>query len=57
MQLMSKFIYFNNSQESFNSVDYWLKELRTHSNPDIQIFLIGNKCDLEDKYIILFFNI
>ena len=27
----------------------WLKELKTHSNPDIKIFLIGNKLDLEDK--------
>ena len=25
----------------------WLKELKTHANPDIKIFLIGNKIDLE----------
>ena len=24
----------------------WLKELKTHANPDIKIFLIGNKIDL-----------
>ena len=26
----------------------WLKELKTHSNPDIKVFLIGNKIDLAD---------
>ena len=26
----------------------WLKELKTHANPDIKIFLIGNKIDLAD---------
>lgn len=30
----------------------WLKELRLYSNPDIQIFLIGNKCDLEEKRVV-----
>ena len=24
----------------------WLKELKTHANPDIKVFLIGNKIDL-----------
>jgi GTPase SAR1 family protein len=27
----------------------WLKELKTHASPDIKIFLIGNKIDLEDQ--------
>ena len=27
----------------------WLKELKTHSNPDIKVFLIGNKIDLADN--------
>ena len=27
----------------------WLKELKTHSNPDIKVFLIGNKIDLADS--------
>ena len=26
----------------------WLKELKTHANPDIKVFLIGNKIDLEE---------
>ena len=31
----------------------WLKELKTHSNPDIKIFLIGNKIDLVDSRKVL----
>ena len=27
----------------------WLKELKTHANPDIKIFLIGNKIDLAEN--------
>ena len=30
----------------------WLKELKTHANPDIKVFLIGNKADLEDSRLI-----
>ena len=30
----------------------WLKELRTHSNPDTKVFLIGNKIDLENERVI-----
>ena len=41
------FIYY--SKKSFEDVDLWLKDLKSNSNPDIKIFLIGNKADLEDK--------
>ena len=50
---MSKkiYIYFilYYSKQSFSDIEMWLKELKTHSNPDIKIFLIGNKIDLEDQ--------
>ena len=36
------------SIKSFNSIDAWLKELKSNSNPDVKIFLVGNKVDLED---------
>jgi GTPase SAR1 family protein len=35
--------------ESFENIEIWLKELKTHSNPDAKVFLIGNKIDLEDE--------
>ena len=34
---------------SFDSIDQWLKELKTNSSPDVKIFLIGNKLDLEEN--------
>ena len=34
------------SPSSFENIDIWLKELRTNSNPDVKVFLIGNKVDL-----------
>jgi small GTP-binding protein len=44
---MAIMVYSIDSRESFDNIDMWLKELRTHSNPDAKVFLIGNKIDLE----------
>ena len=44
------YIYFFYSKKSFDDVDLWLKDLKSNSSPDIKIFLIGNKADLEDEY-------
>ena len=30
-------------------MEIWLNEIRTKGNPDVKIFLVGNKIDLEDK--------
>lgn len=35
--------------ESFKNIDIWLKELKTHANPDAKVFIIGNKLDLESN--------
>ena len=32
----------------------WLKELRSNSNPDTKVFLIGNKADLNDDRVITY---
>jgi small GTP-binding protein len=42
-------VYAVNHKDSFNDVDMWLRELRTHSSPDVKVFLIGNKIDLESE--------
>ena len=62
MPLMSQFNLFiitkNNyvitkySSKSFDDVDLWLKDLKSNSNPDIKIFLIGNKVDLEESRLV-----
>ncbi len=50
--ISKSYYYYFNSESSFQNVRSWLKELRLYSNPDIQIFLIGNKCDLEEKRVV-----
>ena len=39
-------VYSIDEENSFNHIDQWLNEIRTQTNPDIKIFLIGNKSDL-----------
>ena len=42
-------VYAINNEDSFKDIDMWLKELRTHASPDVKVFLIGNKIDLENE--------
>ena len=50
---MSKFnIMYFFSKKSFNDIEMWLKELKTHANPDIKVFLIGNKIDLTEARVV-----
>ena len=42
-------VYAIDDEKSFNDIDLWIKDLRTNSSPDIKIFLIGNKADLESN--------
>ena len=47
-------VYSVDNEDSFKHLDSWLNEIKTQSNPDVKIFLIGNKTDLEDKRVIQF---
>ena len=42
-------VYSIENKNSFENLGLWLNEIRTEGNTDINIFLIGNKVDLEDK--------
>jgi GTPase SAR1 family protein len=37
------------SQESFNSIDRWLKQIRTLAHRKIVIILVGNKSDMKSE--------
>jgi len=39
-----------NSEKSFTDLESWIKDIKTFANPDIKLFLIGNKIDLENEY-------
>ena len=42
-------VYSIDNKNSFENLEIWLNEIRTKGNPDVKIFLVGNKIDLEDK--------
>ena len=47
---LAMLVYSINSQQSFNHLQKWLKEIKLHSNnPDINVMLIGTKKDLEKE--------
>ena len=51
---LAMMVYAIDNKESFNHIEYWLKEIKLLSNPDIKIFLIGNKADLEEERQVKF---
>jgi small GTP-binding protein len=40
-------VYDISKRLTFENVERWLKELRTHADPSIVVMLVGNKCDLK----------
>ena len=42
-------VYSIDNNKSFNSLQSWLNEIRTKGNPNVKLFLIGNKNDLKEK--------
>ena len=42
-------LYSIDNKESFEHAENWLIDLKSQANPDIRIFLVGNKSDLEDE--------
>ena len=38
---------------TFENVERWLKELRTHADPSIVVMLVGNKSDLKHLQAVL----
>ena len=47
-------VYSIDNKESFKNLNFWLNDLKTQSNPDIKIILIGNKKDLNEKREVTF---
>ena len=42
-------VYSIDSKVSFRNLEVWLNDLKMNSSPDVKIFLIGNKSDLESQ--------
>ena len=46
-------VYDITRKETFENIDKWINDLKTTADPRINIILIGNKCDLEEKRVVL----
>ena len=42
-------VYSIDNKESFEHAENWLTDLKSQANPDVRIFLVGNKSDLEEE--------
>ena len=42
-------VYEINNKKSFENLEFWLKDLRQHTDHDLPVFLVGNKSDLEKE--------
>ena len=42
-------VYEINNKKSFENLEFWIKDLRQHTEKDLPVFIIGNKNDLERK--------
>ena len=45
-------VYSIDDIDSFNAIEMWVKQLKMYSNPDVKVFLIGNKSDLESSRVV-----
>ena len=46
---MAILVYSIDNEQSFNNLEDWINEIKTKGNPDINMILVGNKADLENK--------
>lgn len=42
-------VYSITDKKSFDNLDLWLEEIKTHASPDVKIALVGNKSDLKNE--------
>lgn len=47
-------MYDVTNEESFNSVQDWVTQIKTYSWDNAQVILVGNKCDCSDERVVSF---
>ena len=45
-------VYAINNRDSFMHAETWLNDLKSQANPNVRVFLVGNKSDLEDERVV-----
>lgn len=41
-------VYDVSDEKSFRNVSNWMRQIELNASPDVNTFLIGNKCDVGD---------
>ena len=49
---LAMMVYAIDDEDSFKHIQMWLNEIKLKSHPDIKVFLIGNKSDLEKRRVV-----
>lgn len=44
--------YDSTSNESFENISNWVRQVKNHAAQDVKIILLGNKADMTDKKVI-----
>ena len=45
-------LYAINSRDTFLHAETWLNDLKNQANPNVKVFLVGNKSDLENERVV-----
>ena len=45
-------VYDITSRESFNNIEYWMRNIEANADQNVNKILVGNKCDAEDKRVV-----
>ena len=45
-------LYAINNRDSFQHAETWLNDLKNQANPNVRVFLVGNKSDLENERVV-----
>ena len=45
-------VYSIIEEASFQQIDYWSSSLKENAGSSVELFLVGNKCDLESERVI-----
>ena len=45
-------LYVINNRDSFQHAETWLNDLKNQANPNVRVFLVGNKSDLENERVV-----
>ena len=46
-------VYSKTNRSSFDNLGMWIKDIKNNTEQDMPIFLIGNKCDEENRNIVV----